>query len=95
MNQRLAAVLARRARLLERAERERTDVLHALQTWEQPLAFVDRCVAGVRYVLARPPLLAGAAFVFALLRPRRAFRWARRAFGLWQGYRWIVRKVTV
>ena len=95
MNQRLAAVLAKRARLLERAERERADVLQALQTWEQPLAFVDRCVAGVRFVLARPPLLAGTAFLFALLRPRRAFKWARRAFGLWQGYRWVSRKLAV
>lgn len=95
MNQHLAAIEARRARLLERAAREREDVAQTLQSWARPLDFVDRCVAAVRFVITRPPLLAGAAFAFALLRPRRAFRWARRAFGLWQGYRWMIRKTAI
>ncbi|MBE0622670.1 MAG: YqjK-like family protein [Burkholderiales bacterium] len=95
MNQRLAAVEARRARLLERAAREREDVAQTMQSWAQPLDFVDRCVDAVRFVVARPPLVAGAAFILALLRPRRAFKWARRAFGLWQGYRWLNRKIAV
>ncbi len=95
MNRRLAAIEARRARLLERAAREREDVAQTLQSWAQPLTFVDRCVEAVRFVVSRPPLAAGAAFVLALLRPRRAFKWARRAFGLWQGYRWLARKIAV
>jgi hypothetical protein len=94
VSERLAAVEARRARLLERAAREREDVAQTLQSWAQPLDFVDRCVDAVRFVVARPPLVAGAAFILALLRPRRAFKWARRAFGLWQGYRWLSRKIA-
>lgn len=92
MNARFAAVELKRARLLERAAREREGVALALQTWTQPLAFVDRCIGAVRYVITRPPLVAGAALVFALLRPRRAIKWARRAWGIWQGYRWLTRK---
>lgn len=95
MNRRLAAIDAKRARLLERAARERKDVALTLQSWERPLDFVDRCVGAVCYVVARPPLVAGAALVLALLRPRSAFRWARRAFGLWQSYRWLTRKIAV
>ena len=94
MNRRLAATEARRARLLERAARERADLLQALHAWAQPLAFVDRCAAAVRFVMARPPLVAGAALLLALLRPRRAFRWARRGVALWQGYRWLTRKIA-
>lgn len=94
MNRRLAAIEAKRARLLERAAREREDLAQTLQSWSQPLAFVDRCIGAVRYVLSRPPLVAAAVFVFALLRPRRAFKWARRALGLWQGYRWLTQKVA-
>lgn len=94
MNRRFAAIEAKRARLLERAVREREDVAQTLTSWERPLDFVDRCVAAVRYVVARPPLVAGAALVLALLRPRSAFRWARRAFGLWQSYRWLTRKIA-
>lgn len=95
MNRRLAAVEARRTRLLARAALEREDVAQTLQSWAQPLDFIDRCVDAVRFVVARPPLIAGAALVLALLRPRRAFRWAQRAFGLWQGYRWLTRKIAV
>ncbi len=95
MNRRLAAIEARRARLLERAARERADVAQALQSWAQPLAFVDRCVGAIRYVVSRPPLVAGAALLLVLLRPRRAFRWVRRGFALWQGYRWLTKKIAV
>jgi len=93
VNRRLAAIEAKRARLLERAALEREQLAQTLQSWAQPLAFVDRCLAGVRFVISRPPLVAGATLVLALLRPRRTFKWARRAFGLWQGYRWLTRKI--
>ncbi len=95
MNRRLVAIEAKRARLLERAAREREAVAQSLHAWAQPLAFVDRCLAAVRYVVSRPALAAGAALVFALARPRSAFKWARRAWGIWQGYRWLVRKIPV
>jgi hypothetical protein len=94
MNARLAAIEAKRARLIERAARERADVAQALQSWAQPLRFVDRCLDAVRFVVSRPPLLVGAVLVFALLRPRRVFRWVRRALGIWQGYRWLTRKIA-
>jgi hypothetical protein len=95
MNLRLAAIEVKRARLIERAARQREDLAQTLQLLSPPLAFADRCIAAVRFVVAHPPLVAGAAFVFALLRPRLAFRWARRAWGMWQGYRWLVRKTAV
>ncbi len=94
MNRRLAAIEAKRARLLERAARQREDLGQALQFCVQPLGFVDRCVDVVRKLASHPPLLAGAVFVLALLRPRRALKLARRAFGLWQGYRWLAQTVT-
>jgi hypothetical protein len=95
VNRRLVAIETRRARLLERAAHEREQLAQTLQSWAPPLAFIDRCLAGVRFVIARPPLVAGAALVLALLQPRRAFKWARRAFGLWQSYRWLTKKIAV
>lgn len=93
MNRRMLAIEAKRARLLERAAGERAELARTLQLWERPLDFVDRCLEAVRFVISRPPLVAGAAFVLALLRPRGAIKWAQRAFGLWQGYRWLKHKI--
>lgn len=94
MSARLVAIETKRARLIERAARERGDVAQTLQSWSQPLGFVDRCVGAIRYVISRPPLVAGAMLVFALVRPLRTLKWAQRAWGLWQGYRWLTQKVA-
>jgi len=95
VNRRLEEIEAKRARLLERAARERADVAQTLQLWEQPLGFVDRCLEAARFVIARPPLVAGATLLLVLLRPRTAIRWTQRAFALWQGYRWLTKKIAV
>ena len=94
MNQRLVAIEAKRARLIERAAREREDVAQTLQSWSQPLGLIDRCLGAIRYVISSPLLVAGATLVFALVRPLRTLRWAQRAWGLWQGYRWLTRKLA-
>jgi hypothetical protein len=94
VNLRLLAIQAKRARLILRAAREREDLAYALQSFSRPLGFIDRCLEGLRFVIARPPLLAGTLFVLALLRPRRAWKWARRAFGVWQSYRWLTKKAA-
>ena len=94
MNARLTAIEAKRVRLIERAAREREDVAQTLQSWSQPLGFVDRCLGAIRYVISRPPLVAGVMLVFALVRPLRTLKWAERAWGLWQGYRWLTQKVA-
>ena len=88
MNRRLVAIEARRARLPERAAREREQLAQALQSLAQPLAFADqlRSSRGALCHFARPPLrrwtAANVVFVFATAarRPRRAFKRARRAF---------------
>ena len=94
MNARLFAIELKRARLLERAARERAGLAQTLQPLARPLEFLDRCLGAMRFLIARPPLVAGAALAFALLRPRRAFRWARRAWGIWRGYRWLTRRAA-
>ena len=95
MNTRLASIEIKRARLIERAAREREDMAQTLQLWAPPLGFVDRCLAGFMFVVSRPPLLVGAAVLLVLLRPRLAFKWAQRAWGLWRTYRWLMKKIAV
>jgi hypothetical protein len=94
VNLRLAAIEARQARLIERAARERGDLEQMLESLSQPLGFIDRCLGALRYLVSHPPLVAGAMLVFALVRPLRTLKWAQRAWGLWQGYRWLTHRVT-
>jgi hypothetical protein len=94
VNLRLAAIEARQARLIERAARERGDLAQMLQSLSQPLGFIDRCLGALRYLISHPPLVAGAMLVFALVRPLRTLKWAQRAWGLWQGYRWLTHRVA-
>ncbi len=94
MNRRLAAIEAKRAVLIERAARERGDVADIFQLWSHPLGLVDRCLAAISFVVARPPLIAAAVIALLVLRPRLAWRWSRRAFGLWQTYRLLMKNVA-
>lgn len=94
MNPRLGAIEAKRARLIERAARERALVAQALQAWERPLGLIGRCLEAARRVLVHPPLVAGAALILVLLRPRRALKWVRRTLVVWRSYRWVTQKLA-
>lgn len=92
MNQRrLAHVHARRERLLARSGAQRDELALLLAPLRGPLAVADRGIAAAQYARAHPSLVVIAAAVFVLLSPKRAFRWARRAFTVWRGYRWAAR----
>ena len=88
---RIEQIHARRERLLTRSSAQRDELALLLAPLKGPLAVVDRGVAVAQYARAHPGLVAIAAAVFMLLSPKRAFRWARRAFTVWRGYRWAAR----
>jgi hypothetical protein len=88
---RIAQIHARRERLLARAAAQRDEVALLLAPLRSPLAVADRGILVAQYVRTHPGLVAIAAAVFVVLSPRRAWRWARRAFTIWRGTRWAVR----
>ena len=91
---RLDQIYARRERLLARSAAQRDELALLLAPLNGPLALADRGIAVVQYARAHPGLVAIAAAIFVLLSPKRAFRLARRAFGVWRGYRWAVRALN-
>jgi len=91
---RLAQIHARRERLLGRSGAQRDELALLLAPLRGPLAVADRGVAVVQYARAHPGLVVIAAAVFVLLSPKRAFRWARRAFTIWRGYRWAAQALS-
>jgi YqjK-like protein len=87
---RLAQIHARRERLLAKAAAQRDEVALLLAPWQAPLAVADRGVAVATYLRAHPSIVLVAVAALVVLSPKRAFRWARRAFSVWRGYRWAV-----
>ncbi len=89
MNERLLRVREQRARLVERAARQREALAEDVAAFATPIALADRGLAIVRYIRARPGLMAAAAALVVVLRPRRSFAWIRSGFALWQTWRWL------
>jgi hypothetical protein len=90
IGRRLAQIHARRERLIAKAAAQREEVALLLAPWQTPLAIADKGVAVVAYVRVHPEFVLIAVAALAVLSPKRAYRWARRAFAAWRGYRWAV-----
>lgn len=88
---RLAQIHSRRERLLAKAAAQRDEMALLLEPWHGPLAVADRGVALAAYVRERPAIVIVAVAALAVLSPKRTFRWARRAFAVWRGYRWAAK----
>ena len=88
---RIAQIHSRRERLLRASAAERDELAAVLAPLRSPLAVADRGIV-IAAVHARiSGLVAIVAAVFVVLSPKRAFRWARRAFAAWRGARWAAR----
>jgi len=91
---RLEQIHARRERLVARSAAQRDELALLLAPLKGPLGVADRGIAVAQYARAHPGLVVIAAAIFVVLSPKRAFRWARRAFGVWRGYRWAARALN-
>ena len=91
MNLSLTEIQRRRAELVERARAEREAVRAVLDGHSNLFWLADRGVEIVKFLAARKGLLLVGALAFAVVQPRRALRWAARAWGLFRLFRTISR----
>lgn len=77
----------KRERLLVRSAELRFAVARQSQVLRMPLAVADQAVAGARWLRCNPQWPLGALVVLIVLRPRRALRWAGRAWWGWRTWR--------
>lgn len=89
MNERLAAIQARRALLLERAAHQRNDIARLVHAAMPPVTIAEWGLRALRLVRSKPMLVAGALAAAAVLRPGRAARWSIRAWAAWQAWQRI------
>jgi hypothetical protein len=87
----------KRGRLQERIAGQRAQLAAEVRPIAGALASADRTIAvgqaGIRYI-RRHPVQVGIAFAaLAVLRPRRVWRWSRRALLAWSAWRKIRMKI--
>lgn len=91
MNRRLIDIGIRRGRLIERISTQRAQLGRQLQPVATVLNTADQAVAGIRtgadFARRHPTAIAATVALLVLLKPRRAWRWAGRAFIAWRSWR--------
>jgi len=91
MNPQVIEFALRKQRLQMRAAQQRADMLGRLEGVESVLNLVDAMRDSVRGLREHAPLLSAGALLFVVLKPRLAFRLARRAWLGWMLYRRVGR----
>lgn len=89
--QRLVHLAEKRGRLRERIATQRATLAQQMVPIEQALDRADQAIAlgrsGVDYVKHHPGQVGAAFALLAILKPRRVWRWGRRAFFAWGFWR--------
>lgn len=90
MNQQLIDIGIRRGRLLERIASQRSALGRELAPVHSVLNTADRALAGLRsgttYLKQHPGLALAAVALLVIVKPGRAWRWARRGFIAWRAW---------
>ena len=84
MNKKLIELAERKAALVLKVERQRTELAQAFAPWHGPLAVVDKGLLVVRYLRRHPALLTAGFSFAASVRPKGALGWLQRGWLLWQ-----------
>lgn len=87
MTQKQIELAARRGAICARIAAQRQALSYHSGGLSTLLEKGDLALRGIDWMKQNPLAVGVAAAVLAILRPRRAFRWARRGFFLWQGWR--------
>lgn len=89
MNKQMHEVMQRRGNLLARIASQREHVSQIGARLETPLAFADNCLGAVRFLRARPILVASVTTLL-INRRRGLIGLARGGWRLWKGYSYYV-----
>lgn len=84
MNKKLIELAQRKAALVHRVERQRSELAQTLAAWHGPLAVVDKGWLVARYLGRHPVLLSTGLTFAAAVFPKGALGWVRRGLLMWQ-----------
>ena len=83
MNAELIRVAERKASLVSKIGRQRTELAQIFEPWHEPLAIADKGLLVIRYLKCHPVLLVGLAMVSVVLRPNFSGIWFQRGWMVW------------
>lgn len=86
MNPRLLELATRHGALKARIEQQRQQLARHAEPLAGALETGDAVLKAADWLKRNPAVVGGSAALLALLRPRRAWRWAKRGFFLWRGW---------
>jgi hypothetical protein len=98
MNQKLIDIGIRRGRLIERIANQRAAFGRDIQPICGALRKTDQAIARVRtttsFLKKHPGLVIAAVALFAALKPRSVWRWAKRGFFVWRTWKTLRRQLA-
>ena len=86
MNANLLELARRHGALRARIDAQREALARHAQPLESALVLADKVVAGVDWMKENPVAVGSTVAVVAMLKPARAWRWAKRGFIVWRGW---------
>lgn len=87
MNERLLELASRQGMLKARIDAQRHTLAQHAIPLEAAFVVADKAVAGVDWVKHNPLPVGAAVAVLAILKPSRAWRWAKRGIFVWRGWK--------
>jgi hypothetical protein len=85
--QRRFELATRRGELTAHIAMQRATLAGHMQPAARLLGVADHAVDGAHWLKRHPQVIAAFIVGLVVVRPRRAWRWARRAFFLWRGWK--------
>ncbi len=85
--QRRLDLATRRGELTAQIAMQRTALAGRMQPVKPVFGAADRVVDGAHWLKRHPQVIAAFAVGLVVAKPRRAWRWAKRAFFLWRSWR--------
>ena len=93
MNEKLLELAARRGALQARSAEQRERLAAAVAVTEPVFAAGDTVLNGVDWLKRHPLEVGGAVALAVIAKPRRLWRWGRRAFVVWRGWQALRNKL--
>ncbi|MDD5295830.1 MAG: YqjK-like family protein [Rhodocyclaceae bacterium] len=84
MSPRQLELALKRQRLEFEAAAQRRELADSVRPFQPVVSAVDRVNRGLRYLKGHPEIAAVATVLVFILRPGKAFNWARRGFSAWR-----------